>query len=63
VQDIGEVRHIKAIEGGFSVAVELVGLSDQDVDELVRATNAASLKAGAAASDTPAAAVNADLMR
>jgi hypothetical protein len=60
VQDIGEVRHIKAVEKGFSVAVELVGLSDQDVDELVRATNAASLKAGAAASDTPAPAVNTD---
>ena len=60
VQDIGEVRHVKGIEKGFSVAVELVGLSDQDVDELVRATNAASLKAGAAASDTLAAAVNAD---
>jgi hypothetical protein len=60
VQDIGEVRHVKGIEKGLSVAVELVGLSDQDVDELVRATNAASLKAGASGSDTPAAAVNAD---
>jgi len=54
VQDIGEVRHTKAIENGFSVAVELVGLSDRDVDELVRATNVASLKAGAATQDMPA---------
>jgi hypothetical protein len=53
-QDIGEVRHTKAIQDGFSVAVELVGLSDSDVDELVRATNAASLKAGMVVQDMPA---------
>jgi len=51
IQDIGEVRHTKAIQNGFSVAVELVGLSDTGIDELVRATNAASLSA--AAQDTP----------
>jgi len=55
-QDIGEVRHTRAIENGFSVAVELVGLGDTDVDELVRATNAASLKAGAAGESMPASA-------
>jgi hypothetical protein len=60
VQDIGEVRHIKAVEKGFSVAVELVGLSDHDVDELVRATNAASLKSSVVADDTQAPVVNAD---
>jgi hypothetical protein len=54
VQDIGEVRHVTAIENGFSVAVELVGLSDADVDELVRATNAASLRAGIVAQGTAA---------
>jgi hypothetical protein len=43
VEDIGEVRHIKAIQNGFSIAVELTGLSDPDVSELIRATNAASL--------------------
>jgi len=52
-QDIGEVRHTRAIQDGFSVAVELVGLSESDVDELVRATNAASLKAGDVAQDIP----------
>jgi hypothetical protein len=53
-QDIGEVRHTEAIQNGFSIAVELVGLGDTDVDELVRATNAASLKAGASGEDLPA---------
>ncbi len=46
VEDIGEVRHIKAVTNGFSIAVELTGLSDSDVDELICATNAASLRAG-----------------
>jgi hypothetical protein len=44
VEDIGEVRHTKDIPNGFSIAVELTGLSDSDVNELIRATNAASLK-------------------
>ncbi|MGB2863689.1 MAG: hypothetical protein WBC05_10230, partial [Sedimentisphaerales bacterium] len=44
VEDIGEVRHTKRIENGFSIAVELKGLSDPNINELVRATNAASLK-------------------
>jgi len=46
VEDIGEVRHIEAVTNGFSMAVELTGLSDSDVDELICATNAASLRAG-----------------
>jgi hypothetical protein len=44
VEDIGEVRHTKRIKNGFSIAVELIGLSDPDINELVRVTNAASLK-------------------
>jgi hypothetical protein len=44
VEDIGEVRHIRPTENGFSIAVELIGLSDSDVNELIRATNMASLK-------------------
>jgi hypothetical protein len=44
VEDVGEVRHTKAVENGFSIAVELTGLSDSNINELVRATNAASLK-------------------
>jgi hypothetical protein len=45
IEDIGEVRHIEPAQNGFSIAVELIGLSDSDVSELIRATNAAFLKA------------------
>jgi hypothetical protein len=44
VEDIGEVRHTKSIKNGFSIAVELIGLSDPNISELIRATNVASLK-------------------
>ncbi len=44
VEDIGEVRHTKSIKNGFSIAVELTGLTDPNINELIRATNAASLK-------------------
>jgi hypothetical protein len=46
VEDIGVVRHVRTKEHGFSIAVELVGLSDADVNELICATNAASSKRG-----------------
>ncbi len=46
VEDIGIVRHVRTIEDGFSMAVELTGLSDSNIDELTRATNAVSLTAG-----------------
>src|SRR3990172_9578630 len=46
LEGVGEVRHVKAIESGLSIAVELTGLDDSDVDELIRATNAACLRAG-----------------
>ena len=51
VEDIGEVRRVKTIEKGFSIAVELTGLSDAEVDELVRITNAASVKTSAQSGD------------
>jgi len=61
VEDIGEVRHIssgrslpehdKAMQNGLSIAVELTGLSDTDVSELIRATNAASMKGGTEGQD------------
>ena len=35
VEDMGEVRHTKVIPDGLSIAVELTGLSDPDVDELI----------------------------
>ena len=51
VEDIGEVRHAKAIQNGLSIAVELTGLNDSDVNELICATNAASLRAGTGGQD------------
>jgi len=44
VEDVGEIKHITTVEDGFSIAVELVGLSDSNVNELVRATNSASVE-------------------
>ena len=54
VEDIGQVRRTEATENGFSIAVELMGLSDSNVSELIRATNAASVKAGARTRDAAA---------
>ena len=51
VENIGEVRHVKTIEKGFSIAVELTGLSDAEIDELVCVTNAASVKTSAQSGD------------
>ncbi len=45
VQDIGQVIHTRTIKGGFSVAVELTGLNDNDVNDLIRATNLAAADA------------------
>jgi len=53
VEDIGEVRHTKAIQDGFSIAVELTGLSDSNVSELIRATNAASIRTNGNRQDSP----------
>ncbi|MHC4334490.1 MAG: PilZ domain-containing protein [Planctomycetota bacterium] len=53
VEDIGEVRHVKAVDNGFSIAVELIGLGDSDVGELIQATNVASRKAGAGSREIP----------
>jgi len=46
VEDIGEVRRVEATRDGFSIAVELTGLSDSNIDELIRKTNPASTEAG-----------------
>jgi hypothetical protein len=54
VEDIGVIRHVKAMQDGYSVAVELTGLSDADIDHLVRATNAASISTVAKNQDTTA---------
>ncbi len=44
VEDIGLVRHCKAVEDGFSIAIELTGLTDDNLCEMIKATNAASIK-------------------
>ena len=54
VEDVGEVRHTKKIKNGFSIAVELTGLSDPNINELIRATNSASLKTRAKTKDAQA---------
>jgi hypothetical protein len=54
VEDIGKVINIRSIKNGFSIAIELIGLSDLDVDELIRITNAASVKASAGNENAPA---------
>jgi len=63
IEDVGEVRHVKAIENGFSIAVELTGLSDSDVNELIRATNAASLMTRAENQDVPDSSGNRQMSR
>ncbi len=52
IEDTGEVRHVRSTGNGFSMAVELTGLHDPDINELIRATNAASVKAGGKGQDT-----------
>jgi len=54
VEDIGEVRRVRAIENGLSIAVELTGLSDSDVNELIRAANAASIRGSVEGQDVSA---------
>ena len=53
VEDIGEVKRIRAIPNGFSIAVELTGLNNSNLNELICATNAASIKTNRNSQDTP----------
>ena len=46
IEDVGQIRHCRDIDGGTSFAVELAGLNETDIDELVRITNVMSSKAG-----------------
>ncbi len=52
IQDIGEVRNTTKTDNGMSIAVELTGLTDSDVDWLVKATNAAAREKGVKNKDT-----------
>ncbi len=47
IEEIGEVRHVTQREEGVCAAVELFGLKDADVNELIRATNAALIEINA----------------
>ena len=53
VEDIGEVRNVRALQNGSSIAVELTGLSDSNLNELIRATNAAYIKTSSNSKDAP----------
>jgi hypothetical protein len=53
VEDIGEVRHAKVVEDGFSIAVELTGVNDSNISELIRATNAALMETKGKNRDVP----------
>ncbi len=41
---VGIIKNVRAIENGWSVAVELVGLSNTELNILIHATNATSLR-------------------
>ncbi|MBW7990122.1 MAG: hypothetical protein FVQ84_08935 [Planctomycetes bacterium] len=53
VEDVGEVRHVRALQNGSSIAVELTGLSDSNLNELIRATNAVYIKTSSKSKDAP----------
>jgi len=44
VEEIGEVRRTEDVPEGLSIGVELTSLSDTNVNELIRATNVASIR-------------------
>lgn len=47
LEDVGLIKHCNAAGGVMSIAVELSGLSEVEIDELVRITNAIASKSGA----------------
>jgi hypothetical protein len=53
IEDIGEVRQVKTKYNGFSIAVELTGLSDSNLNELIRVTNATYQKTNNNIKDAP----------
>ncbi len=44
IENVALVRHVVTIENGFSIAVELTGLNELDINELIRATNTALIR-------------------
>ena len=54
IEDIAVIKHVKPIlNKGSSIAVELTGLSDSDLNELIRATNTAYRKSKDNSKDIP----------
>ncbi|MHC4758353.1 MAG: hypothetical protein ACYTE8_06825, partial [Planctomycetota bacterium] len=45
VEGVGQVKHVTTFDDGLQVAVEMFGLDDSELNELIRATNNASLNA------------------
>jgi hypothetical protein len=43
IEDIGVVKHAEKMENDFSIAVELTGLNDKNISEMVRITNEVSI--------------------
>jgi hypothetical protein len=41
-EDIGIVRHVKSVQNGVSIAVELTGLNDANINKLICAANTSS---------------------
>jgi hypothetical protein len=41
-EDIGQVRHVKSVKNGLSIAVELTGLNDSNINKLICAANTTS---------------------
>jgi len=39
IEDVGEVKHCQSTGVGVSIALELTGVSETEIDELVRVTN------------------------
>ncbi len=45
IESVAVVRHVRPNpDGGLSIALELTGISDEEIDELIRATNEASIE-------------------
>jgi hypothetical protein len=44
VEDIAIVRHLSAVDTGYSIALELTRVSEEGVDMLIRATNETAIK-------------------
>lgn len=53
IENIGEVKHTETTEKGFSMAIELTGLSELNLNELIRTTNVASVKKYAKVQEIP----------